>query len=448
MENLTLNSNPSVLIPDPNPLVAASVANQHEGYESMTTLMLGNVRPDKATGKIVPVSIIHGSKPPLFNVTLKRTEELADWLDSCDVNFMGSVFPAIFPMGIAMIGIPSIPNPATLDIPSVGMPSIPAPSFSFSFPDVMSGLNNLIALFAQLGDSAMGAMAQMSLNTLLQDLIAKIKISLPDLSASIPIEWFVNLISKINPFELPSFLSKVITIPAIAWPELPKLSLPELGTISLPNLPQYLSLKLPALAAIPSFDFSVLAEAVNTMRQAFSDASGKISDGFFILVKWLEALKDNLVQLATSMLGQINIPISFTFPGLPYLSLPPAFTPWPTFFSPAGVIPTVTWPSWMKPPGIATIPLPIPPNAAPFSTAGSGVFAFQSLPGSVYQSFFAVNIKEGLKPGVYTQSFYVEGSASPSGTPLQKLGKITLVCQVLEETLSPGIRPFGAVSYG
>lgn len=413
-----------------------------DSSNSLATIMLGNVRPDKATGKIVPVSIVHGSKVPLYNLSLSRTEKLGDWLDSCDVNFMGSIIPFVFPLGVNLVGLPSIPNPFTLELPALGLPSLPVPVFSFG--SVLDNLQRLNKFGAEAESAEISSAAQQATRELIKDLTAKIKKAAPDLSKSVPVEWFVNLLVKINPLELTQFLTKIQSIPLPVWPEITKLSLLDLSQVKIPDLAQYLSAQLPNLSKLPNLDLAALTDAVRILKEAFTDATGHINDTFSILVNWLAALKDKLPQLTTAMLGEISLPISFSFPGLPYVSVPPAGTPWPT--APT-VIPPISWPDWMKPPGFSSIPLPTPPNVAPLATAPAGVFAFQSLPGNFYQTFFAVNIKKGLAPGLYTQDFYVQGTPSLAGAPLQTLAKITAVCQVLEDTLSPGIRPFGAVTY-
>jgi hypothetical protein len=259
-------------------------------------------------------------------------------------------------------------------------------------------------------------------------MIDKIKLALPDLNLTINFEWLLGFLNKFNPLQLLGFLPSLISIPGSVWPKLLTIPIPQW-----PNLPE----------ATFDVDLSILQPTINTLLSVFEGALKEL--GLFI--RWLAGLGSILGSLLGALLNSLNLHISFPFPGIDFGQAPPAGTPWPgPFPAQTSVVPLITWPEWMKPPFIANIPASLPPGTS-MAAFTSGTFAGTSMPGYLYHADFVLRVKSGLTPDIYSQQFFLEGTYSPAGAPLSRMAQITLTAQVLEPTLSPGIRPVGLLSY-
>jgi hypothetical protein len=429
---LRFSSNPMLLVPDPNPMVAASVARNHQGAESHGTLMVGNLKKSGGLEKAVPFGIFHADHPPVYNLRLTRPETLESWVDSLHVNFMGTPLPMPYPAGAVKFGLPSLPSLSGLSLPTIGLPSIPWPNISLPLLAALQKLMDLVAWFLTL-NSPIPPFISIMIAAILNDLIKKLKLAFPAISLTMPIEWFANLIFQMPLLQIPSILGNLLSFPAIAWP-----------VIAL--LPQGILLHGP-LPAIPGVDSAALRSLLDTLISAFTDWTGRVGAGFKVFLGFLASLADSLAGFIAALIANLNINISFPFPGIDLGQLPPAGTPWPAPWSPTSIVPLISWPSWMTAPIMANVPMSLPPGTG-MAAAGPGCFAYTSVPGYYFQSQFVVKAKSSVTPGLYMQELFLEGSLSPTGVPTQKLGRITVCAQVLEDTLAPGIRPMGVLGSG
>ena len=193
---------------------------------------------------------------------------------------------------------------------------------------------------------------------------------------------------------------------------------------------------------IDNFWFVLFHELIHIMYHL---KKGKLENIFDDLDADIEYVKDEIELEADRLAGEALISSGEWDKALPRFTR--SVESIQSFASKLGISPAIVAGRIRKESNAMNIPCPLPPNVAPFLSQTPGNFSFQSLPGFFYQSFFVVNIPSGLQPNVYTQNFYLSGSLSPSGAPLQKIAKITLVAQVLEENMTRGIRPFGSLSY-